>query len=349
MLATPVISNIRRAYPDAFIHFLVEPPGEELLEAHPDIDRVITYPWKEWKKQPRYRSFHSGIQFVRKIQNERYDLVFDLFGNPRSAFITRLSGAPHRVGFGFRGRRYAYNHVVKPRGAEVHEVEFNLDALRQIGIPIKQKNLYFPVLPESEAFVRNWLNKKGLNRKKLAGLHVWGSWPAKRWPLQKFAELGDCLAECYGFQIVVVWGPGEQKYAEAVAEMAEEPFYPAPQTSLQEMGALFSKCSLVVANDSGPMHIAAAVKTPVVGLYGPTSWRLQGPYGEQHGTAFNDDLECLSCNRLNCPDLYCMEDLSVPSVLNVIHQVIEKNRIPVEFRRGGKNKKHSVRCDYCAG
>jgi len=347
VLSTPVISNIRQAYPDAQVDFLVEPPGDELLEAHPDINRIVIYPWKKWKTQSWFLSNRSGIQFVQDIRREHYDLVFDLFGNPRSAFLTWLSGASHRVGFNFRGRHYAYNHVIEPRGSEVHEVDFNLDALRYIGIPIKQKNLYFPALPRSEAFVRNWIEKEGLKGKKLAGLHVWGSWPAKRWPLQKFAELADCLIECYGFKVVVIWGPGERKYAEAVAGMTDHPLVIAPETSLQDMGALLSKCHLVIANDSGPMHIAAAVGTPTVGIYGPTSWRLQGPYGKKHGSAYCSGLDCLGCNRLDCPDLHCMKNLSVRSVFKTAGEVIQKNSIPVEFRRGGKNKKHTVRCNHC--
>jgi predicted lipopolysaccharide heptosyltransferase III len=324
VLSTAVLPNLRSAFPASQIHFLVESAGQEVLDGNPYIDRIIILPRKEWEDLPRRTAYRENLLFIKRLRSQHYDLVIDLFGNPRSALLTRISGARRRVGFAFRVRKAAYNHKVKPRGDRVHEVEFNLDALRSLKIPIIDKSPYFPVRQSDQSTIQQWLNKEGLRISFLVGIHAWGSWNAKRWGLDKFSELGDRLIEIYQAQIVLVWGPGEREYAEQVRSLMRYPAHIAPETTLKELGSLLSLCQLVVANDSGPMHIAAAVGTPTVGIFGPTNWRLQGPYGSRHRAAYKKDLMCLGCNRLECQERTCMEALEVDEVLQVIDKVFPK-------------------------
>jgi len=325
VLSSALLPGLREFYGDAKIHFMVESQGKEVLENNPYVDQIVVLPLKEWKKLSGVKAWLSGLRFLRMVRKEKYDVVFDLFGNPRSAFITWITGAPLRVGFSFCGRKYAYNKRIVPRGGEVHEVEFNLDALRALNIPVIKAFPLFPIPKKDKDFIDRWIKENGLEKSFLVGLNPWGSWQAKRWGLEKFAALTDKLVETYQAKVVVLWGPGEREHAEKIKALAHHPVFIAPETSLKELGALLSRCQLVVANDSGPMHISAAVGTKTIGIFGPTRWQLQGPYGRGHGVAYKKGLACLGCNRLSCEKMTCMKDLSVDEVMEVVEQVVGKD------------------------
>lgn len=323
VLSTAVLPGLREAYPDSEIHFLTETPSLPVVEGNPYIDQVVEL------SRGRSGRLRESLLFLKQVRSAQYDLVFDLFGNPRSALITWVSGAKTRVGFRFRGRSYAYNLCLPPRGDRIHEVEFNLDALRALKINVESPRPFFPVSENDSRIIQDWLDKTVEEKNKLlVGIHPWGSWEAKRWPIACFARLCDWLVTEYGATVVVMWGPGEKHVAESVLSMAEKPLYLAPQTSLRESAALLKRCQLVIANDSGPMHISAAVETPTVGIFGPTSHKLQGPYGHQHSTATLSGLKCLGCNKLTCPiGLPCMKELTVEMVANVVKDTIQKNAL----------------------
>lgn len=327
VISTAVLPNLRNAFEEAEIHFLVEVSGREVLEGNPYVDRIIVLPRREGKSLSRMTALREGFRFLKQIRGEKYDLVFDLFGNPRSAFLTWMTGASTRVGFAFRGRKYAYNKRVQPRGDRVHEVKFNLDALRVLDIPIVETSPCFHFSKKDRDHVEEWIQENGLKDSFLVGIHPWGSWKAKRWGLEKFAALADRLVEDLRAGIVLLWGPGEKEYAEEVQTLARNPTTLAPTTSLKELGALLWWCQLVIANDSGPMHISAAVGTPTVGIFGPTNSRLQGPYGESHEVAQKEGLACLGCNRLECRSLDCMNLLSTKEVFDVAQKCIAKNKL----------------------
>ena len=307
LLSTIVTKNLRDAFPRAAIHFLTESPSRDVLIGNEYIDEVILFD----------RNATSGLDLIGSIRQRRYDLVIDLFGNPRTALITRLSGARTRVGYRFRGRAYAYNVVVEPRGSTVHNTQFNLDALEALGIDIQDRNLYFRFSPEDEHYIDEYLQSALLQKAFLVCLNPGGGWYTKRWGPEKFAALGDRLRKVYGAEIVLAWGPGERAGVEKIHSMMKHPAYIPPPTTLAQLGALLKKCRLMVTNDSGPMHLAAAVGTPVVAIFGPTNPVLQGPVGEQHIVVRNEGLSCLGCNYTECPIGHpCMLELTEDRVMD---------------------------------
>jgi lipopolysaccharide heptosyltransferase II len=317
LLSTIVTKNLRLAFPDASIHYLTEPPSVEVLRGNPFVDGIHVHE----------RDRMTGIRLVRMIRRQRYNLVLDLFGNPRTALVTKLSGAPYRVGYRFGYRAHAYNIVVEPRGNSVHNTQFNLDALEAIGVAIQDRNLYFPLTSDDERFADEVLAPAA--GKFFVGMNTGGGWYTKRWPLDRFAELGDLVVEKYGASVVLLWGPGQQKEVETIKSlMKHKPLVP-PATTLKQLGALLKRCTCVVSNDSGPMHIAAAVGTPVLGIYGPTNPVLQGPFGENHVTVSNETLQCLGCNYTRCPIGHpCMLELTVDTVFAAFRQLRTMNKIP---------------------
>lgn len=318
VLSTIVTKNLRLAYPLAKIHYLTESPSVEVLKGNPFVDDVLVYDRKSM----------SGLGLIRAVRRGRYDVVIDLFGNPRTALLTRLSGAGQRLGFRFRGRTYAYNIVVEPRGNRVHNTEFNLDALGALGVAIQDRSIYFSFDEGDAHYVDSFMPPEFAHGSFVVCINSGGGWYTKRWGLDRFAALADRLVEEYKARIVLPWGPGQLPEAEEIRRtMTREAFIP-PATTLRQLGALLKRCSIVVTNDSGPMHIAAAAGTPVLGIFGPTDPLLQGPYGDNHVVVRNEGLDCLGCNLTSCPIGHpCMLGLSVETVMQGVRQLLAKNRI----------------------
>ena len=314
VLSTVVLKNLREALPQAEIDFLTEPAGAGVLEGNPLLARTVVYD----------RRSMSGPGLIRLIRSRRYDAVIDLFCNPRTALVTRLSGARVRVGYRFRGRTYAYNTVVEPRGGEVHNTQFNLDALVRIGVPIVDRSLHIvPGEPDEEKAGRILWERRG---RRIVAINPGGGWTVKRWPLDRFARLADMLIDELGVDILLLWGPGEGEEIEWLRRgMKHRPLIP-PATKLLELAAILKRCWFMVSNDSGPMHIGAAMGIPVVGIFGPTNPHLQGPFGDQHQTVRNEELPCLGCNLTECPiGNPCMLELSVERVMEAARAMLHRN------------------------
>jgi lipopolysaccharide heptosyltransferase II len=318
ILATPVLENLRQIFPQAQIDFLTEKPCAPIVEGHPAVHEVLVL--------DRRQKGASWV-LVQQVRRRHYDAVFDLFGNPRSAVLTWLSGAPTRVGFLFRGRKYAYSLKVEPRGDRVHEVEFNLDALRALRIPIGSRKLHVAMNVESENFAAQFWQEHELLDRVVIGLNASGGWYTKRWPLENFAQLGDRLHRELNAVVLLLWGPGELEEVKTIAQTMQAPSLLAPSTSLKQLAALLSRLTLLISNDSGPLHLAAAMCTRVVGIYGPTRPELQGPWGDGHGTVVKTGLPCLGCNGVTCKIVThdCMKKLEVAAVWEAVQKALKKH------------------------
>lgn len=316
LLSTIVLENLNAAFPNRRIDFLTEKPSRDVLRGNPVIDSLVIFD----------KSEISSAGLIRKIRRNRYDLVFDLFSNPRTALITFASGARWRVGYPFRGRGYAYNVRVPSRGGEVHNTQFNLDALDAAGIPVVSRSLMFPLGEEEIEFAKRYFTNEGLSGKFVVGLSTGGGWPAKRWDPERFAGLGDILTDRFHAHVVLLWGPGQEKEVDTVRKVMKNRCSLPPPTTLKQLGAIMKQCSMVIGNDSGPMHIAAALHVPTLGIYGPTDPRFQGPYGSEHGFVQKAGLDCLGCNLTECPiGNPCMKNLTVEEVLTAAIGIMEKN------------------------
>lgn len=134
------------------------------------------------------------------------------------------------------------------------------------------------------------------------------------------------MSELYRARILLIWGPGEKETALKIQELATRPTVLIPETNLKQLAAILQKIDLLVTTDSGPMHIAAAVGTPCVALFGPTNARLQGPYGDQHLIVKSSSLDCLGCDRLDCDHIACMDDITVKDVLQVVRKSLSTDQ-----------------------
>jgi ADP-heptose:LPS heptosyltransferase len=312
LLSTVVTPNLRSAFPEARIHFLTESPAADIIRGNSHIDEaIIFHPGKD-----------SFVRLLWRLYRERYDLVFDLFCNPRTAQFTAATRAALRVGYPFRGRAWAYNVHVETRADHVHNTQFNLDPLRQLGIPIVSESPVFPLDGDARGRMRELASSFRKRSGPLIALNPSGTWETKRWPLAHFAVLADRLIDACDANILLLWGPGEEKDVAAIAhDMTHEAVIP-PKTTIRELGAMLASCDFMISNDAGPMHISAAVGIPTLGIFGPTNPHLQGPWNARSGWVRLEELDCLACNLTSCPiGNICMRDLPVESVLRAFQQL----------------------------
>ncbi|MCC6398538.1 MAG: glycosyltransferase family 9 protein, partial [Bacteroidetes bacterium] len=302
------------AFPSATLDVLTEPPGADIVRSHPAVSEALVYD----------RHAISSLGLIRMVRRRGYDVVFDLFGNPRTALVTRLSGAKVRIGYRFRWRTYAYTLIVEPRGGGVHNTQFNLDALEAAGVPVTDRAIRMYPSDDDRRMVSQFLQSAGLEGKPLVGINIGGGWYTKRWPLDRFAALADRISAELGWRIVLPWGPGQREEVEQLRHLMRTPAVLPPATSLLQLAALFERCRYVVSNDSGPMHIAAASGSRVLGIYGPTRPELQGPYEAGHATVRREGLECLGCNLTKCTiGNLCMTELSVDTVFEAFRRLMQ--------------------------
>jgi len=308
LLSTPVIENLKHNFPDAEINFLTQNYCKDVLEGNPFLSRVLTYDISKGD---------SSYCLIKNIHDQKYDLIIDLFGNPRTAIIVLNSEARYRVGYKFSWRRIAYNIKVKPRSSEVHNIEFNLDSLRELGLEIITNKPRFFINPVHKEFAEKFFEQNSLSASDAVGINPAGTWPTKVWGIEKYAALAKKLSTDH--KILVFWGYGNEKAeAEKVKNAAGEKAIIIPQLNLKYMGALAAKCRMFITNDTGPMHIAWALGVNVAAIFGPTNSHLQGPISQNSIIIKNESLSCLGCNLTrieDCPyEHSCMRDLSVDEV-----------------------------------
>ena len=310
LLSTPVVQNLHDHFPLAQIDFLTDKFAAEVVIGNPWVSNVLTFDRKN----------DSSVGMIRQVREKKYDLIIDLFSNPRSAIITRLSGARFRAGFPFRWRKYAYNIIIPPRAGNIHNIDFNLDALRRLDIPVLHFQPYFPLEGWAKQFAAEWFRGENLDGKQVVGLNPSGGWYTKRWGLDHYARLGDLIGQRYGASIIVLWGPGEEDDARFIQQRMKIPAQVIPKTTLSQLGAIIHRCAFIVSNDSGPMHIAASLGIPTLGIFGPTNPLQQGPYGINHRWVRNEELDCLECSLTACPiGNICMTQLEVERVLDAFN------------------------------
>lgn len=311
ILTLPVFQNLRDTFPDARIDAVTEAPSSGILAECPFIDNVIVAP----------KTMLGILGTFNTLRRARYDLAIDLFCNPRSAQLCFATRARYRVGYPFRGRGYAYNVWIESRSDAIHNVDFNLDGLRRIGVPITSRSLSWS--PPDDAVDRmKILLSRIRSRPSIIALNASGTWETKRWGLEHFASLADRLIEQYKVDVLLLWGPNERGDALRIAELMKRQPLIAPATTLVELGALLSLCSFMISTDSGPMHLAAAVGIPTLGIFGPTNPLLQGPFNESSAFVRREGLDCLACNLTKCKiGNVCMTELDVDAVMHAFERL----------------------------
>ena len=311
--STIVLENLAEYFPAAEIHYLTEEFAKRAVENNPFVKKVLTFRKKDFV-----------LKVVKKIKKEKFDLIFDFWSNPKTAQMTFLSGAKYRVGFNHRGRKYAYNIKTKSNNPDLHAAENHLVLLEYLGIPIISKKTLFYLSDIEKNFAKRFI-KQSVQSELIIGILPSGGWESKRCELEKWIEICKAINEKFKVRFLILWGPGDEIDAEKIKLGMNEFAIKIPKTTVGELSALINECDLVIANDSGPMHISAALGIPTLGIFGPTNPAAHRPYSVNSDYVIKKDLHCIICNKLTCPyDHECMKELPVDDVIQKVEKLISK-------------------------
>ncbi len=328
LLSVPTIRAIREHLPDSYIAALVNKGTEEMLSGNPLLDEVISFD-RSVKGLPLLQSLSAQAGLIWRIRNKKFDLVVDLTSGDRPALIALLSGAKYRLGHdpggqGFLGKKYCYTHLVLPGGEEKHVVESNLDVVRLLDMDTADKSVSIFIPPEDQARVDEWL--KGGNDSPVH-IHPTSDWLFKCWRDEAYARLIDYLQLERKLKVVLTSGPTakELEKVTAILKLARsQPLNLTGRTSLKQLAAVSIRSKLFIGVDSAPMHIAAAVGTPVIALFGPSGEHNWGPWGQGH-TVISKDWPCRPCGRDGCQGSKrskCLEEISLDEVKAVVEEYL---------------------------
>lgn len=281
--ALPVLAALRQKWPDLRVDWLVEEAYAPILGMAEGLNRRVVVRAHASASDESTVTFGGAFGFLRAVgylRRQRYDAVLDLQGLIKSAVWARLSGARRVIGFDRSNLRESsasvfYTETVLPQKSR-HVIQKNLSALYALGLlPAAEPEV--PLHPVAAPAITDAISRYGGPRQYVV-LNPGAAWPNKRWPPDRFGALASALRDKTGLRSVVTWGPAERELADAVCRASNGAAEPAPATAIADLAVLMRDAALVVSGDTGPLHIAAAVAAPLVGLYGPTWPQRNGPW-----------------------------------------------------------------------
>jgi len=307
--ALPTLEALRAAFPAGHITWLVEEAYAPLLTGHPALDAVWAVPRVRLGQKVRREKLLNLLRLMGRVRAAQFDLVIDLQGLLKSALWVAIAKSFRKVGYD-RTRELSYlalTERISPYDPEAHAVWRYLHVARHLGAPPTLPRFRLgltPVFPEALA----------PGDRDLVVLHPGARWASKLWPAASWAQLADWLSREKGLAVVITGSPGDRVLAAQIAaQMQEKVWNLAGRTSLAELAGIMKKARLAVTADTGPMHLAAALGTRVVALFGPTAPGRTGPFGAGHRVV-RLGVECSPCFQRYCPEPRCLTGLSPDAV-----------------------------------
>ena len=344
LFSTPLISVLKKSYPGSFIGYICNRRVESILTTNPEIDEVFVFEKSEyenlWHKSKK-EWIRRRISFINKIKKRRFDIAVDLsLGHRYSPFLMFI-GIPKRLGYNYKNRGIFLTDKVNIDGYHnEHMVEYYLEMARVLGIKDSGLNnrLKMVLLDEDKMWANRFLRDNGIGEDGndlIIGIVPGGgtSWGEdavyKQWPEERFAELGDRIAQKYGARTIIFGNKGEIKKCRNIFDMMNiKPIVACGRTTLRQLSALFAKCKIVIANDGGPLHLAVSQKVRTVSIFGPVDEAVYGPYplDEKH-IVITHKISCRPCYRKfkfsRCENRDCLKLIGVDQLLGAVDRQIK--------------------------
>ena len=332
----PAFHIIRKNFPEAYIAWVVEEAPRDILEAHPGIDEVIIFPKKELAakiKSPK--TFSQGIKqflmFTQEIRKKKFEVAIDFHGLFKSGIISFLSGAKDRVGFTkpftkemnflFNNRRFSLD------SDKMNRIDRNITLTEKLGLNIKQgpPDIYIP--DKDSEFIQKFLKQNRIEPERpLIAIHpgTSPSTPYKRWDAYRYAVVADKVIETSAAQIIFTWANEEIEMVKEIIGLMKYNAIVAPETeNLCQLAEIFRCSDLYVGSDTGPMHLAAFVNTPVVAIFGPANHVVNEPYKYTPHIVIRKEIKCAPCRKKNCADRDCMNGIKESDAIRAINIMLD--------------------------
>jgi 3-deoxy-D-manno-octulosonic-acid transferase/heptosyltransferase-1 len=329
----PALNVLRRAYPHAHITWLVEAAAADIIRDHPALDTTIVSRRKKW-----IRDIHEGEwlrtikdigAFVRTLRNTRYDMVIDFQGLFKSGMLVALCKGNRKIGYD-QTREESYRFLterIPPFDLDQHAILRYLNLLKASGIA-NNNDITFRIPVKNNKRQRAYLllkQNQWHEGNRFIAINPMAKWNTKLWIPQKFAVLADQIIQEHNISVVFTGSQEDQKAIQEITSLMQEKGIDlSGKTDLLTLAALYEKAEALISTDTGPMHVAAAMGTPVIALFGPTApWRT-GPFGSGH-TIIQKGIPCSPCFKKKCAHLDCMNEIEVAEVLSAVSKVINYN------------------------
>mgnify|MGYP000009085536 FL=1 len=323
--ALPVSYAIKETYPDAHLTWVVEPTAYPILEDNPYIDDIILF------EKAKFRSLGGFLHAIgplrRRLRRRRYDASLDLQGLFKSAAIVFNARVKRRIGTA--NMREGANLVSRPvKGAHAHGhiVERYLDVARALGCRVDEVRFPVTVSARDANAAEIVLAREGVPEgRRFIALAIGANWPNKRWPAEHFAALSDRLYRAHYIPVLVGGGRLDETLAQDIMAAVEiPPINLVGRTNLKQLAHIFTRASLVLGGDTGPVHLAAGLGTPTVMLMGPTDANRNGPYGQLEN-AIEVDRRCRACWKRACPKGFdCLAIITPEEVIAKMRPLLQK-------------------------
>ena len=324
LFSTPFIRAIREKFPDSFIASLLLPRCAPILENNPNLNEIIIF-----DEKGKHKGLLGKLRLIRLLRSKEFDTAYLLHRSFTRTLICYLAGIPQRIGYYTRKRAALLTKSIPQPIEQLHKVEYFLNIARAQGVEAENKDYEFFPSRQDQAYIEKLFQENGLKDDDfLAVINPGGNWDLKRWPKENFACVADRLIKEYRAKVIVTGAKEDVALAHDIAALMERrPIIFCGKTTLGQLAALMGKVSLVISNDSGPMHIALSQKVPVICLFGPTSPRITGPYGKGNYTVIQKDLSCQTpCYQLDCSDNRCMKAITVENVFEAVRKLTNEDR-----------------------
>jgi len=292
-----------------------------MLELNPCLDELVIY-----DEEGAHKSLLGKLRLVFSLRKRKFDTAFLLHRSFTKALIVFLAGVKERIGYPTKRRGMLLTKMVDSPAEELHKVEYFLNIAASCGLKPSSRSYEFFINEAHKKFVGDLLRSEGISENDtVVVLCPGGNWDPKRWPKESFAKLADALSEKCAAKIIISGAKKDVVLAGEIKNMMKaKPVITAGKTTLKQLGALFQRADLVVANDTGPMHLSVAMKANTIALFGPTSPQLTGPYGEgRYKVIFKNDTCDVPCYDFTCTDNRCMAAIKVADVLNEAVSTLE--------------------------
>lgn len=321
----PALNALRQHYPEAHITWLVEEAAADLIMGHESLDRVLVSRRKHWEKELRKGKVTSvlrqAVAFIHKLRDTHYDIILDFQAALKGAAMIGLARGDRKIGYGpgMAHQEHSYrflNERVPMVDVDTHALKRSLLLLEAIGIHSPTIAYHLPITIQSRHNVAEMMQSSPSTLKQVPiAINPMALWETKLWVPDRFAKLADRLISEHQARIYFTGGSADRLMIDGIVrKMHHGAVNLAGATSLMELAALYQEMAMVITTDTGPMHIAAAVDTPVIALFGPTSEHRTGPYGERHHVV-STNLACRPCFKRTCAQFHCMPSITVEDIV----------------------------------
>ena len=318
VLSTPAITALKCAFPKSELTVLTSITNKSILINNPYVDKIVVYNHRH--------NLRDKFRIIKNLRNIRFDLSVDPYVGYelKSALISAVIGSKLRIGYAAYGREACFNLATSIDRTSKHFIDLTLGVLKPLGIHCEDKTPEIFLSKKEKAWAKNFLNNKVKRNRPIIGIHPGAYYESQRWPVKNFADLTTILQKKLKSNIIIFGGPGDHEIIDQIAATTTGNVFVHLTDDLRQFIALMSECSLLICNNSGPLHIAAALNKATVSTMGPTNKARWMPIGNLHKVLRIDQLPCIGCNLGYCKIKThdCMNQITPSMVLDAVKNMV---------------------------